>query len=486
MAPEMLYQRRVPLMLFFLCCFLNGMSLFAARPNILFMMADDHTSQAWGCYGSRFSPHFKTPHIDRIAREGMRLKHCFVTNSICVPSRASILTGQYSHVNGVKTLRDTLQPNQKHLGHLLSAAGYQTGLVGKWHLKSVPTGFDYWNITKGQGRYHDPVMYEMDIGKPLVQKDQHSTDVFTDKAIRWMKERDQSRPFCLMLHFKATHEPWQFHRRYAGLFANVTFAEPENMMADTGPHKSRIPGWPLEILTRRMLARPDHGDGFLDLSGVDPKQTRRETYQKFVRDYLRCAVGIDDNIGRLLHYLDESGLSSNTLVIYTSDQGYFMGEHNYFDKRFMLEESLRMPFVARYPREIPPGVIEEDFILNVDFAPTLLDYAQVPLPNSMQGRSFRKQLRGERAEGWRDSMYYRYWENSKERPAHFGIRTKKAKLIFYDGLEVTEPGNQWELYDLKKDPDENTNIYDAKMQARMTRELKSGLKRWRRVLGDVD
>ena len=448
------------------------------------MMADDHTSQAWGCYGSRFAPHFTTPNIDRIAQEGAKLANCFVTNSICVPSRASILTGQYSHVNGVKTLADRLNPAKQHVGHLLQAAGYQTALVGKWHLKTAPTGFDYWNIIKGQGRYHEPIMYEMDLEKPEVQKDAYSTDVFTTTALDWLEHRDTERPFCMMLHFKATHEPWQFHPRHAQLFEHVTFPEPSDLLGETGPVNSRIPGWPLEILTKRMTEKPNHGNGYLKLTSVNPVEIRKQTYQKFIKDFLRCAVAIDENIGRVLDYLDSNGLSQNTVVIYTSDQGYFLGEHNYFDKRFMLEESLRMPFVARYPKEISKGSVVNDMVLNIDFAPTLLDYAGLKTPVVMHGESFRENLSGKTKENWRQSIYYRYWENSEARPAHYGVRTHSEKLIYYDGLPEVDDSNRWEYYDLSRDPMETHNTFEEMKGGKRVEVLKTELTEWRKTLGD--
>lgn len=324
----------------------------ASRPNILFIMADDHTSQAWSCYGGRLAAYAKTPNIDRLASEGALLKNCFCVNSICVPSRASILTGQYSHRNGVKTLRDALPSKADNVAKRLQQTGYQTALIGKWHLKEAPSGFNYWNIIKGQGRYREPVMYEMKMNSGKAQKGAYSTDVFTNKALAWLYRRDASKPFCLMLHFKATHAPWQFPPRYNSLYKNVKIPEPSSLMGTTGPANSRVPGWPLEILTERMTSAENHGNGRLVLSSEDPAIVRQETYQKFIKDFLRCGAAIDENVGRILDYLDRHQLTKNTILIYTSDQGCFLGEHNYFDKRFMLEESLRMPFVIRYPKEI--------------------------------------------------------------------------------------------------------------------------------------
>jgi arylsulfatase A-like enzyme len=453
------------------------------RPNIVYVMADDHTSQAWGCYGSRLAPFAKTPNIDRLAEEGARLTNCFCTNSICVPSRASILTGQYSHTSGVKTLAHALDPEADNVAKHLQAAGYQTALVGKWHLKKPPAGFDYWNIIKGQGRYHDPIMFEMDLDKPEVQEGGYSTDVFTDKGLSWLKRRDSDKPFCLMLHYKATHEPWNFAARYADLYQGIDLPEPETLLSPPGPENSRVPGWPLELLTERMV-KGGHGDGKLVLSSDDPVAIRRATYQKFVKDVLRCVAAIDENIGRLLDFLDQEGLARDTVIIYTSDQGYFLGEHDYFDKRFMLEESLRMPFVVRYPGEIRPGTVLDDIILNVDFAPTFLDYAAAAPCESMQGRSFRGNLAGKTPPDWRDAMYYRYWENSAPRPAHFGIRTHESKLIYYDGLSGVPEGKRWEFYDLAADPQETRNVYDDPKYAAAIEGLKKRLTELQAELGD--
>ncbi len=453
------------------------------QPNILFIMADDHTSQAWGCYGSRLAPFANTPNIDRLAEQGARLTHCFCTNSICVPSRAAILTGQYSHANGIKTLRGSLDPAADNVAKRLQDAGYQTALVGKWHLKKPPAGFDYWNIIKGQGRYHNPVMFAMDRDQGKVHHGRYSTDVFTDEALAWLGRRDGDKPFCLMLHFKATHEPWNYHRRHADLYQDVDLPEPKTLYGPTGPEASVVPGWPLEILTRRML-RGSHGGGKLHLESNEPRAVRHATYQKFAKDFLRCGAAIDENIGRVLAFLDEHELAENTVVIYTSDQGYFLGEHDYFDKRFMLEESMRMPFVVRYPREVPPGAVIDDFVLNVDFAPTLLDYAGAEPPAAMQGRSFRRNLAGRTPTDWREDMYYRYYAGSERRPAHFGIRTDRFKLIYYDGLKDRPEPKRWELYDLVRDPHETRNAYGDREYRDEIAQLKKRLEELQASLGD--
>jgi len=454
-----------------------------ARPNILYIMADDHTSQAWGCYNSRLKEFCPTPNIDRLAREGALLTNCFCTNSICVPSRGAILTGQYSHTNGIKTLGGSLKPEADNVAKRLHAAGYQTALIGKWHLKNPPAGFDYWNIIKGQGRYHDPVMFEMDLSKPQTEPGTYSTDLFTDKALAWLKQRQPDKPFCLMLHFKATHEGWNFNSRHAGLYRDVTMPEPATLFGSTGPEGTHVPGWPLEILTERMK-KGGHGDSRLVLDTDDPTAVRKATYQKLVKDVLRCVAAIDENVGRVLSYLSQAGLADDTVVIYTTDQGYFLGEHNYFDKRFILEESLRMPFVVRYPREIRPGTVIDDIILNVDFAETFLDYAGAEPPASMQGRSFRANLAGHTPDDWRQAMYYRYYGGDSRRPAHFGIRTHQDKLIYYYGLADQPEEDRWEYYDLQADPHETHNTYAMSANAARIQVLKDQLSKLQAKLGD--
>ncbi|MEM7233720.1 MAG: sulfatase [Planctomycetota bacterium] len=453
-------------------------------PNIVFMLSDDHTSQAWGCYGGRLSKFARTPNIDALAHEGVRLRNAFCTNSICVPSRASILTGQYSHRNGVRTLKDRLRPDADHFVKRLRSAGYETALVGKWHLRSLPQGFDHWEVIRGQGRYHGPKLFSEAHPEGKTYRDAYSTDLFTDLALKWLRKRDGKRPFCLLLHFKATHEPWQYHPRHANLYKDVKIPEPKSLHGTTGPVGSVVPGWPLEILTERMRKRSHYGGGKLEVLSEKARDLRSATYQKLVKDFLRCGVAIDENIGRVREYLKESGLERNTIVVYTSDQGYFLGEHNYFDKRFMLEESLRMPTVISYPKEIRPGLVLDDMVLNIDFAPTLLDFAGVSIPASVQGRSFRSNLRGSSPSDWRRSMYYRYFENSERRPAHFGVRTKRYKLVYYSGLKKKPPEARWEFYDLRDDPEENRNRYGEPAYARPIDELKRALTRLQREVGD--
>jgi len=454
------------------------------RPNILFIMSDDHTSQAIGCYDLRLSAYAHTKNIDRIAAEGAILRNCFCTNSICVPSRASILTGQYSHVNGAKTLAGRLNPQADNVAKHLQAAGYQTALIGKWHLKDQPAGFDYYNVLRGQGRYNNPILYEKGANWRQGGKTHrgHSTDVITDQALDWLKdERDTDKPFALMCHFKAVHEPFWSHDRYCDLYADTDLPEPEDLLWPESPVGKRFEGWPLEILAERYQKNPNrYAPPKLDVSGMGPEEIRKATYQRFMKDFLRTVAGIDDNVGRLLAWLDETGQAENTVVIYTADQGYFLGEHNLFDKRFMLEESLRMPFVIRYPREIKPGTSLNDIVLNIDFAALFLDYAGAAIPVSMQGRSFRGKLAGWRVNNWRFAMYYHYWSHQPERPSHYGVRTDSYKLIYYYGLirMGRRPDDCWEFYDLKTDPHERKNQIDNP-------EYKGVIAPFKRLLGDL-
>lgn len=472
------------------------------RPNILFILSDDHTSQAWGIYGGILSDYVKNENIKRLANEGCVLDNCFCTNSISVPSRASIVTGAYSHKNGVYTLSDGLAPGSDNIAKRIQAGGYQTGLFGKWHLKSKPEGFDDFAVFHDQGDYFDPIFKTPDnwvdgenVGEQI---EGFSTDIVTDKTIKWIKQRDKTRPFMACCHFKATHEPWHFPERMRHIYDGVTFPEPENLLDFEGKESGRtFPGQNLEILGERWEKSPAGSNRYPELpfqcSNMEPVKARRAIYQKFMRDYLRCGATIDDNIGRLLRFLDEEGLSDNTIVVYVADQGYFLGEHGLFDKRMMYEEPLRMPFVIRYPREIPAGTRNKDMILNIDFASLLADYAGVEAPESSQGRSFRKNLRGETPSDWRESMYYRYWTQHVVRPAHIGVRTDRYKLMFLYGDRLDMTGSEdkthtptWEFYDLQADPRENHNAYGDPQYASEIKSLKGELLRLREEYGDMD
>ncbi len=478
------------------------------RPNILFILSDDHTSQSWGIYGGVLADYVKNENIQRIADEGVTLQNAFCTNSISVPSRAAILTGAYSHVNGVYTLDDAIDPEADNIAKRLQAGGYQTAIFGKWHLKKEPTGFDHYEVFYDQGDYINPSFksaenwIDDDQGDNGVRVEGFSTDIVTDKSIDWINNRDKEKPFMLFCHFKATHEPWDFPERNRQLYEDVVFPEPHNMF-EFGTEKSgrAFPGQQLENMAWRWETASKDPDSWwcrypelpFSRQGLDSIAARKATYQKLIRDYLRCGATIDDNIGRLLQFLDEEGLSKNTVVIYVSDQGYFLGEHGFFDKRMMYEESLRMPFVIRYPKEIPAGVRNEDIILNTDFAALLADYAEVDAPEQSQGRSFRENLKGKTPSDWRKSMYYRYWTQHRIRPAHMGIRTDRYKLMFLYGDPLHMTGSEkesvtpaWEFHDLEKDPFEDYNAYNDAEYAEIIKSLKSELQRLRNEVGDND
>lgn len=460
------------------------------RPNILYIMSDDHAYQTVGAYATLLSDVVRTPNIDRIAEEGIRLDNCFVANSICTPSRATILTGQYSHINGVKTF-SALNPEHQNVAKLLQKSGYQTAIIGKWHLYSEPTGFHYWNVLPGQGRYNNPILREIGADKSTTYEG-HSTDVICDLSLDWLNKRDSEKPFFLMCHFKAAHADWSPAKRFRDLYKDIDIPEPANLLEDyTNTTKSReIATLKLEnMFGRRHLA----GHTKKETEGMTLEQTRRYVYQQYMKQYLRCIAGIDENVGKVLTYLDKNGLADNTVVIYTSDQGHFQGEHGFYDKRYMYEETLRMPFVARYPREIRPGTTTSDFVINTDFAPLFLDYASQSTPTDMQGKSFRRNLAGKTDDNWRTDMYYRYWLHRAHHgvPAHFGIRTEQHKLIFFYGLpmglsKVAPSEPTWELYDLDTDPSEKYNVYHQPAYAPVVRRLKQRLLELRKELKDTD
>lgn len=450
-------------------CHAGARSSAKHPPNILFIMADDHAAHALSCYGSTIN---RTPNLDRIAQEGVRLDNCFCTNSICAPSRAAILTGKYSHKNGLYNNAQTFDGSQPTFPKLLQHAGYQTAIVGKWHLKSDPTGFHYWNILPGQGEYHNPELIEMG------RKKRHTgyvTDLITDFSIRFLEDRDTTRPFCLLTHHKAPHRNWQPDLKHAALFEEKDIPLPATYDDDyntrgTAAHEAEM----------RILDHLDAKDVKSEFpQGMSDTELKYWKYQRYIKDYLRTVASIDENTGRLLDYLDRAGLTENTLVIYTSDQGFFLGDHGWFDKRFMYEESLRMPFIARFPQEIRPGSSSDAMVLNVDFAPTLLSFAGRPAPDDMQGRSARTVLAGRTPRNWRTTMYYHYYEYPSVHMVrrHYGVRTNRHKLIHFYG-DVDE----WELYDIEKDPHELHNVYSDPAYAAIRNNLENELRRLRAEL----
>ncbi|MGZ9586798.1 sulfatase family protein [Paenibacillus marinisediminis] len=448
------------------------------RPNILFIMSDDHASHAISAYGSKVNT---TPHLDRIANEGIRFDHCFCTNSICAPSRATILTGVYNHINGVKTLGDDLDGRQVTFPKLLQESGYQTAIVGKWHLGHGgiydPTGFDYWNVLPHQGSYLNPEFIEMGAKR---QYEGYVTDLITDISLGWIANCDPERPFMLMCHHKAPHRHWVPDDKHMHLYENDDIPEPETFNDDYATRSQAA-----VQAKMRIDDLTDHDTKGKPPEHLTPEQVRKWKYQRYMKDYLRCIASIDDNVGRMLDYLDEARLTEDTIVIYTSDQGFFLGDHGWFDKRFMYEESLRMPLLIRYPSEIKPGSVNKDIVLNTDFAPTFLDYARLPVHERMQGESVRPLLNGVTPEGWRTSMYYRYWmhlDADHEVYSHYGIRTHDYKLIYYyaEALGTTDSRDEslppeWELFDLREDPYELNNIYGNPAYEERTAALKKEL-----------
>lgn len=474
------------------------------RPNILFILSDDHTSQAWGIYGGVLADYTHNPNISRLANEGTVLDNCFCTNSISAPSRATMLTGLYSHRNGLYTLADTLDTSIPTLATVLRQNGYSTALMGKWHLKSQPQGFDTYSIFYDQGEYRDPTFINSSDpwpgDRPMGERVRgFSTDIVTDKAIDWIKQQSADKPFLMCCHFKATHEPYDFPIRMEHLYDGVTFPEPENLL-DFGPETNgrSFQGQPLEELARRWQVASQDPDKWwcrypelpFDTKGLHRVPARRKAYQKLIRDYLRCGATIDDNIGRLLDTLDELGIADNTIVVYVSDQGYFLGEHGFFDKRMFYEEAARMPFVIRYPGKVKKGERLQDLILNIDFAPTLASFAGVKM-EGVQGRSFADNLTGKTPADWRKSIYYRYWTNHAIRPAHIGVRTDRYKLVYYYGqrLGMTDSDDfdftpAWDFYDLEKDPKENHNAYNDKEYAPIIKKMKEEMLRLCSEAGD--
>ncbi len=459
---------------FFLLASSVSLSIFshaAERPNILFIMSDDHAAHAISAYGSKIN---KTPNIDRIGKEGMRFSNCFVVNSICTPSRAAILTGKYSHINGVPVF-NRFDGSQWTVSKELQRAGYHTGMIGKWHLQSDPTGFDSWTVLPGQGKYHNPDFLTSDGRKTI---NGYATDIITDMSIDFLEKRPKDKPFFLMCHHKAPHRPWEPDAKHAKLFENVEIPEPATFNDD---YKNRSAAATEATMRIDRDLKPDDVKQEPP-AGLSPKELKHWKYERYMRDYLACIASVDDNIGRLLDYLEKNGLSKNTIVIYTSDQGFFLGDHNWFDKRFMYEESLRMPFLIRYPKKIKGGKVNDGMILNVDFAPTFLEYAGVKAPGEVQGRSIVPLLRGQKPKDWRTSMYYRYYHypaDHKVQP-HYGVRNERYKLIFFNRI------NEWELFDLQKDPHELKSVYDDPKYAGVQKKMIRELTRLRIELNDKD
>jgi arylsulfatase A-like enzyme len=460
-------------------------------PNILFIMSDDHASHAISSYGSRIN---QTPHIDRIADGGIRFDNCFCTNAICTPSRATILTGTYNHVNEVTTLDTPMDNRLLTFQKLLQQHGYQTAIFGKWHLGTgpshCPTGFDDWAVLPGQGRYHNPeFIFKGPNGGTTRTIPGYATDLITDMCLDWLDGRDAEKPFCLLCHHKAPHRPWYPDEAHAEMYLNEQITEPDTLYDDYSNRASAA-----EAAEMRVGPHMNSVDLKCEVPYEMPEnKLRKWAYQRYIKDYLRVVASIDDNVGRLLDYLDAESLADSTLVIYTSDQGFFLGDHGWYDKRFMYEESLRMPFLLRYPKEVASKSISDDIILNVDFAPLFLDLAGVECPSSFQGCSFRPLWQGEPPSDWRQSLYYRYWMHKAHHNvyAHYGIRTKRYKLIYYYSDALDQAGTidesyepEWELFDLEADPYELNNVYRDPAYETVIADLKEQLHGLQDEVGD--
>ena len=529
--------------------FLAGTPLLVAqnksqKPNIIYIMADDHTSQAFGIYNSRLSKLNPTPTLDKIANEGIIFDNCFVNNSICTPSRAAIMTGQYSQANGVLDLEGELPMERQYLPIELKKLGYQTALVGKWHLEAQPN-FDYYNVLTQhgqQGSYFDPYLTETGMhyakheekayeGK---QYKGHSSDVITDLSINWLKnKRDKNKPFVLFHHFKAPHDNFEYAPRYKDYLENTEIPEPASLydnlsngsIATRGANDSLLSIIGSSVSKRNTIRSQGmmlwnknsvkSSDPNFDPSlKINDQMTDREythaTYQEYLKRYLRCVKGVDDNVAKLVEFLKKEGLYDNTIIVYTGDQGFMLGEHDYIDKRWMYEESMRMPFFVRFPEKIKAGLRTDAIINNTDFAPTLIEMAGGKAPKQMQGHSFKKILEtGKEPKCWEKSTYYRYWmhmAHAHANPAHFGLRTKQYKLIFFYGkywVDTDNPtavwnknswGNQfaqhtpaaWEFYDLSKDPQEMHNAYKDPEYKKIIAKLKKQLIAKRKELKEED
>lgn len=509
------------------------------RPNIIVMMTDDHTAQAMSCYGSLL---VETPNLDRLAREGMLFENCYVPNAISGPSRACILTGKYSHTNGFTDNSQTFDGDQQTFPKLLHEAGYQTAMIGKWHLNSDPQGFDFWSILIGQGEYYSPQFIEN--GERKVEKG-YVTDIITDKAIDFLERRDPSRPFAMLYYHKAPHRNWMPAQRHLGINDDRVFPEPANLLDDYATRgraareqameigRDMWPEWDLKLLGPEELSQSweleESGNANRDdvkrandrhaaimqfqaaynrmtpeeqarwneafapriaewrriKDKLSPEELVRWKYQQYMKDYCAVIKGVDENVGRLLDYLEQIGELDNTIIVYTSDQGFFLGEHGWFDKRFMYEECQRTPLLVRYPQAVAAGSRTKALTMNIDLAPTFVEMAGLGVPDDMQGRSLVPVLTsgGQAPDDWRTGVYYHYYEypswHSVKR--HYGIRTADYKLIhFYNDVD------EWELYDMQADPQEMHNVYDDPAYAAVRADLHRQLEALQQECGDKD
>lgn len=498
-------------------------SLFSKEPpNIVFIFSDDHSPQAIGSYDGWLKSLNPTPEIDKLASDGMIFTKSFCTNSICGPSRAVIMSGKHSHKNGFMNNGNAFDWDQPIFPKMLRKAGYQTALFGKSHLKGTPQGFDHWSVLPGQGLYYNPDLITPE-GKVTVSG--HCTDIVTDLAVEFLEEkRDTDKPFLLMVQHKAPHRNWMPAARHLPLYEDIKIPEPDTLFDDYKDNAPPARHQETEIDRHMGLnfdlfldLTPDFVDpdpsvsvdrsGWQNMKRMTPAQLKawrdfygprdkafheaklsgkelvRWKYQQYVKNYLRCIKGVDESVGRLRGKLEELGLAENTLVIYSSDQGFFLGEHGWFDKRWMYEESMTMPFIAAWPEKIEPGTKSTALIQNIDYAPTFLNAAGAPLPEDMQGRSIMPlfETKGEKPSDWRSELYYHYYEYPSVHmvPRHYGIRTERYKLMHFYQF-----GDEWEFYDLKNDPDELTNLYGQESMQKEIAETRDRLKKLQAFYGD--
>ena len=441
------------------------------RPNIVLIYSDDHAAHALSCYGSAINT---TPNLDRLATEGMRFTNCFATNAICGPARASVLTGKYSHRNGFARNEQTFDGDQWTFPKAMQAAGYATALIGKWHLSSDPQGFDRWFVLPGQGIYHDPWFLDQGERKRVPG---YVTDIITERTLDWLENgRPKDKPFLLMCQHKAPHRNWEPAERHATLFDDVDVPLPATFDDDWSDRSSAAANTTMTI--ERHLTEKDVKGRPPD--GLDDAARKRWHYQRYIKDYLRCVAAVDESVGRVLAWLDEHGIADDTIVVYSSDQGFFLGDHGWYDKRFMYEEALRAPLMVRWPKHVAAGSVCESFVLNVDFAPAFLELAGVPIPADVQGRSFVPLLSGSTPGDWRRSMYYRYYEypDPHDVRPHFGVRTERHKLIRFPDVDA------WELFDLVSDPHELHSVHDDPAYAEVRASLEQEIVRLQHELGD--
>lgn len=493
----------------------NNTSTVRKRPNILFIMADDHTQQAIHAYGHGLLDTVLFPNMDRLAKEGAIFTQSFVTNSICAPSRAVLLTGKYSHINGKIDNTGSFDWDQPIYPKLLQQAGYQTALIGKIHLAGIPQGYDYSMTLPGQGNYYNPEFIKN--GTEEIKFEGHCESIIPQLVVDWLEnDWDRSKPFAVNFHTKAPHRNWMPEPKYLDFLEDYEFEFPETFFDDyqgrgtaareqkmeilnnmywgwdmkfesnpfTG-EPSRLPA-PFDRMTKEQMEAWNSVYGPLNDKFLKEKPKGRELakfmFHRYLRDYLKVVKSVDDGIGQVLKYLEENDLLDNTVVIYTSDQGFYLGEHGWFDKRFMYEQSLSTPLLVRYPREIKPGTVVRQMVLNLDLAPTILDYAGVGIPSDMQGKSWRPIAAG-KSVPWRDAIYYHYYEYPGPHMVkrHYGVRTNRYKLIhFYYDID------EWEMYDLQKDPNEMRNIYDDPAYSDVRKMLHKRLNELRKQYGDSD